>query len=252
MLAFIKNVFIGLLSASTLGNFGESLASNSYGFMNFVSLNNQTCQARPTLLNINSDETLFYPLTVSVNNCRGSCSIINDVCVPNKVNNMNVKVFTLMSGVNETKCLVKQQSCKCRLHKRVCNSKEKRNHDKCQCECKESDDWGSCKNYYIWNPTTYNCECNKACKTDEYLEIRNYSCKKRLIGKLVLECEDEMLNATETLLNDKKVTLPYPHYFIGFICLLLLVVICVSCYFYCSKYQSKQKHLLPFQDTNNK
>ena len=41
--------------------------------------------------------------------------------------------------------------------------------------------------------------CNKAYKTDEYLDT-----KKRLIGKLVLECEDEMLNTTETSPNDKK------------------------------------------------
>ena len=34
---------------------------------------------------------------------------------------------------------------------------------------------------------------------------KNCSCEKRLIGKLVLECEDEILNTTETLLNDKKV-----------------------------------------------
>ena len=46
--------------------------------------------------------------------------------------------------------------------------------------------------------------CNKACKTDVYLDIKNYSYEKVLVGKLVLECEDEMFNTTETLLNDKK------------------------------------------------
>ena len=49
------------------------------------------------------------------------------------------------------------------------------------------------------------CECNKACKIDEYLDIKNCSCEKRLIDKLVLECEDEILSTTETLLNDNKV-----------------------------------------------
>ena len=29
------------------------------------------------------------------------------------------------------------------------------------------------------------CEYNKACKIDEYLDIKNCSCEKRLIGKLV-------------------------------------------------------------------
>ena len=33
------------------------------------------------------------------------------------------------------------------------------------------------------------CECNKACKIGEYLDIKNCSCKKRLFGKLELSCE---------------------------------------------------------------
>ena len=55
----------------------------------------------------------------------------------------------------------------------------------------------------MWNSSTCDCESNKACKIDEYLNIRTCSCEKRLIGKLVLECEDEILNIIETLLNDK-------------------------------------------------
>ena len=42
------------------------------------------------------------------------------------------------------------------------------------------------------------CECNKARKIDEYLDIQNCSCKKRLFGKLELSCE--------TSSADKKVT----------------------------------------------
>ena len=34
--------------------------------------------------------------------------------------------------------------------------------------------------------------------------------------------------------------------------MLLLFVICVSCYFYYTKYRPKQKHLLPFNDTSIK
>ena len=56
----------------------------------------------------------------------------------------------------------------------------------------------------MWNPSACDWECNKACKIDEYLDVKNCSCEKRLIGKFVLECEDEILNTTKTLLNDKK------------------------------------------------
>ena len=79
---------------------------------------------------------------------------------------MIVRVFKLKSGVNETKSLVQHQlcECKCRLNESVCNSKQKWNHDKCRCEYKELDDWGSCKYDYMWDPSTYDCECNKALK----------------------------------------------------------------------------------------
>ena len=144
-----------------------------------------------------------------------------------------------MSEVNYTKFLVQHELCerKCELNESVCNSKQKWSHNKCRCEFKEFDDWGSCKNSCIWNPSKCDCECNKACKIDEYLNIKNFSCKKRLIGKLVLEYEDEILDTTKTLLNDKKVACAKINCLIHTIscvtiCFLLLVLICVRCYFF--------------------
>ena len=58
----------------------------------------------------------------------------------------------------------------------------------------------------MWNPCTCDCKCNKTCKIDEYLDIKNCSCQNYLFGKLVLRYEDEILNTTETLLYNKKVT----------------------------------------------
>ena len=80
--------------------------------------------------------------------------------------------------------------------------KEKWNHDECRCDCKELDDWCFCKNDYMWNPSARDCECNKACKIDEYLDNKNFLCEKRLISKLVLVCEDEILGPTEASLDD--------------------------------------------------
>ena len=59
--------------------------------------------------------------------------------------------------------------------------------------------WSCCKHDYMWNPSTCHCECecNRACKIDEYLDIKNYSYVKRLFGKLVLACADEILNLTD-------------------------------------------------------
>ena len=80
---------------------------------------------------------------------------------------------------------------------------KKWNHD----ECRSLDHWSCCKDDYMWNHTTCNCECNKTCKISEYLDTKNCLCKKRLFGKLVLACEHMILNTTETSLNDKKETL---------------------------------------------
>ena len=123
------------------------------------------------------------------------------------------------------------------MNKSVCNSKENLNRDKCRCKCKDLDDWRSCEKGYIWNSSICDCKCNKACKIYEYLDIKNCSCEKRLIGKLVLECQDEMLNTTETSHDDKNVACSrnnclFHTISLVLICLLLSVVICVTCYSY--------------------
>ena len=62
MFGFIKKMFIGLLSTCTTVRLAESLAPNSEVYIKCVSLNNQPCQGRATLVNINSDRTLFIHL----------------------------------------------------------------------------------------------------------------------------------------------------------------------------------------------
>ena len=67
---------------------------------------------------------------MSVNKCSGSWDATGDqyaqVCVPNKVNNMNIKKFDLMSWGNETRFLVPHElwKCKCGLNESVCNSNQ--------------------------------------------------------------------------------------------------------------------------------
>ena len=73
----------------------------------------------------------------------------------------------------------------------------------CRCESKGLDDWGSCKKGYIWSPSTCDCECDKKCKIDKYLDTKDCSCKKRLPVKLVLKYEDEILNTLKPYLTIK-------------------------------------------------
>ena len=143
---------------------------------------------------------------------------------------MNLKVFNLVSGVDETKFVVQHESreCKCRLNESVCNSKQKWNHVDCQYQCKELDDWGSCKNGYIWHFSTCDCECNKVCQIDKHWDIRNCSCKTRLIGKLVLQRENEILNTTETLVDDEKVVCTKGNCLTHAISLVLILLLLLS------------------------
>ena len=71
------------------------------------SMNNQECKVKPEIKNINNNELSFYPHSVKISKCSGNCNNINDayanLCVPDVVKNMNVKVFNLISRTNETR-----------------------------------------------------------------------------------------------------------------------------------------------------
>ena len=91
MFRFFEEVFIRLLSLS----FGKSLASDG---IKFISLSNQPCQSR-SKFGIISNEPLYYPFTVSVNKCVGSCNNFDDsyvrLCVPNDFKNMSLKLLKI-------------------------------------------------------------------------------------------------------------------------------------------------------------
>ena len=42
----------------------------------------------------------------------------------------------------------------------------------------------------IWNPSNCGCKCNKACDFSEYLVYKNCTRKKKLVDKLVEECNE--------------------------------------------------------------
>ena len=78
-------------------------------------MNNQECKVRPEIINVNSNETLFYLFSVKTSKCSGSCNNINDpyakMCVPDVIKNLNVKVFNLMSRTNETRHVKWRETC---------------------------------------------------------------------------------------------------------------------------------------------
>ena len=178
MFGFIKKVFF---TAMTFFYF-SGLSLNSLGC---VSMKNQECKVREEVINVNTNNPVFYPFNVKVNKCSGDCNNINDpyarLCVPNVVKNINLKAFNLISWSNQIKQKKWHKSCKCecRLNSIVFNNKQRWNEYECRCECKELAEKQECDKGFIWNPSNCSCECNKSCNISEYLDFKNCKCRKK-------------------------------------------------------------------------
>ena len=70
-------------------------------------MTNQECKERPEIVDVNSDEPIFYPFSIKINKCRGNCNNINNpyakICVPDVIKDLNAKVLNLMSRTNEAR-----------------------------------------------------------------------------------------------------------------------------------------------------
>ena len=120
-----------------------------------VSMNNQEYKIRSEAINVNTNEPMFYPYSIKINKCKGSSNTVNEpyaeICVPDTIKHINVKVFNLISKINETRHMkwLKTCRCKCRLGASVCNNKQRWSKDKCRCECKELIDKEMCYKGFI-------------------------------------------------------------------------------------------------------
>ena len=190
MFPFIKKIFnIRSLFLSSL----VSATSLSTTPLNCISMKNQECKVRPEIINVNSNNPIFYLFSIKINKCSGNCNNINDpyakICVTDVIKDLGIKVFNLMSRTNETRFIEWHEKCKCkcRLDAIVCNNKQRRNKNKCRCECKELIDRGISHKGFIWNPINCECKCDKNCDIGEYLDYENCKCRKKLADKLVDE-----------------------------------------------------------------
>ena len=96
---FVKKLFfIGL---TILPSFTNAIP------LSCISLKNQECKTRPQVVNVNSNNPIFYPFSIKTSKCSGNCNNINcknaKICVPDVMKDLNAKVFNLMSRTNETR-----------------------------------------------------------------------------------------------------------------------------------------------------
>ena len=63
---FVKKVFF--IELKILSNF---INANS---LNCISMKNQECKARPQVINVNSNNPIFYPVSIKISKCCGYCN----------------------------------------------------------------------------------------------------------------------------------------------------------------------------------
>ena len=123
---FVKKVFF--LGLTILSNFINLNSLLSLIRLNCISMKNQECKTRPQVINVNSNNPIFYPFSIKTSKC-GNCKNISNpyakICVPDVVKNLNIKVFNLMSRTNETRHIEWYETCKCecKFGANICNNK---------------------------------------------------------------------------------------------------------------------------------
>ena len=170
--------------------------------------------------------------------------------VTDVVKNLNIKVFNLVSETNETRCKEwhETRKCKCRFNSSVCNNKKRWNDDKCRCECKELIDKGVCDKGSIWNPSNCECECDKSCDVGEYLDYENCKCRKRLVDKLVEECNENIEETSLVKINSTKCKHNSCILYIVLFSIFFTINIGIATYFVYYKYMNHNKKTAPRYD----
>ena len=73
----------------------------------FVSINNETCLVRPTVINLNSNDRHYYPFMAILHKFNGSCDTLDDfsskICVLNEAEDIRLNVFNMITRINESK-----------------------------------------------------------------------------------------------------------------------------------------------------
>ena len=96
---------------------------------------------QPTLINLYlseySQEFHYYPFAVKLDRYVRSCNTLNDLSdklyASSKTKDLNLSVFNIITGINESKSLTKNISCECKwkFDGRKCNSYQWWNNDRC-------------------------------------------------------------------------------------------------------------------------
>ena len=61
-----------------------------------------------------------------------------------------------------------------------------------------------CDKGFIWNPSNWECECDKACNISEYLDYENCKCRKKLVHECSETVEEVKIAKITLAKNENK------------------------------------------------
>ena len=227
MFWLIKKVLIVLLSNIVNGS----------NHAKCVSLRNQKCMTQPTLINLHpkeySQEFHYYPFVVKLDRCAGSCNTLNDlfnkVCVPNKTEDLNLSVFNMITGINESKTLKRHISCKCK-----CRFDEVQINGRITINVDVSIKRHVCEKDYIWNPSTCSCENGKYLAS--IMDDSVITCDEIIDAEA--KSNDQETKTIPTNFNEKNITYQIKNFYrlLAFLLITTALLMAVSIYCYLIKY----------------
>ena len=232
MFSLIKQVFTVFLS------FSSSLARDR---TKCLSLNNERCMFRPTLIDLNPIELKYYPFMISLHKCNGICNVLSPkMCVLKKTKNINVKVFYMITNKIEAKTMTKHIcDCKCKFSSTTCNSNQNWNYKTCQCECKN---YPKCKKDYSCRSfcTYHNCENSRYLKSIADTSVIEWV---EMISVMdIVSTKKTSTIATNVTKNShsKKTRYKFDCYILHIVLLVIILILMITiiCYHY-AKHESK-------------
>ena len=93
---------------------------------------------------------------------------------------------------------------------------------------------------YARNPSNCECECDKSCDFDEYLDYENWKCRKRLVDKLVDECDKNIDEEVEIVSESKNKSNSCILYIVLF-SIFFTINVGIGAYFVYYKYMNRSK-----------
>ena len=104
---------------------------------------------------------------------------------------------------------------------------------------------------FIWNPTNYECECDKSCDVGEYLDYEKRKLRKRLVDKLFEECTENVEEVNLAGITSMELHSAEHRSFTIYVVLIAVIFaisIGIGTYFVYYKYMNRNKENVPRYD----